>query len=96
VAADGSKLIQVGVAAVVVLATTITLLGVNGEVQTLQGRVRDLEVATATLDQIETRIDRLQANAVELGHFRNDILAAVCVANARTPGDLRRCRRRAG
>jgi hypothetical protein len=95
--ANGStKLVQVGVAAVVILATTITLLGLNGKVQTLDGQVQKLEESVSILDEVEARIDKLQRTSVELGHFRNDILAAVCAANARTRDDLRRCQRVSG
>jgi hypothetical protein len=102
--ANGStRLVQVGIAAVVILATTITLLGLSGRVQTLDGRVQELDgqveqlgESVAVLDEVEARIDQLQRTSIELGHFRNDLLAAVCAANAATRADLRRCQREVG
>jgi hypothetical protein len=96
VAANGSRLVQVGVAAVVILATTITLLGINGKVLSLQDQVNEIRDQRALIDANARRIASLQEQMVELGHFRNDILAAVCAANARTGADLRRCQRGAG
>jgi hypothetical protein len=96
VATNGSRLAQVGVAAVVILATTITLLGINGKVLSLQDQVNEIRDQRALIDANARRIASLQEQMVELGHFRNDILAAVCAANARTGADLRRCQRGTG
>jgi hypothetical protein len=92
-AVNGSKATQVAVAAVVVLFTVITLFGLNGQVQTLQAQVRELNASIATLDEVEAQIVRLQQSMLELARFRDDILAAVCAANARTTRDLRQCER---
>jgi hypothetical protein len=82
---------QPAVAVVVVVVAVFSLLGLNGSITALQARVVGIESDLTKLDEIEERIEDLQREAVELAELRNDILAAVCAANARTPRDLRRC-----
>jgi hypothetical protein len=92
---NGSKLVQVGVAAVVVLATTITLFGIQGKVTSLQDQVNNLRDQQVLIDENAARIATLQEQVAQVAQFRDDILLAVCIANARTDADASRCRRAA-
>jgi uncharacterized iron-regulated membrane protein len=92
---NGSKLIQVGVAAVVILATTITLLGINGQVASLQDQVHELQDQQVLIDENAEAIATLQEQVAQVARFRDDILLAVCIANARGNADASRCRRAA-
>jgi hypothetical protein len=90
---NGSKLVQVGVAAVVVLATTVTLFGIQGKVTSLQDQVNNLRDQQVLIDENAARIATLQEQVAQVARFRDDILLAVCIANARTDADAARCRR---
>jgi len=87
-----ARLTQIGVAAVVILATTITLLGINGRVQSLSDQVNELRDQQVLIDENATRIATLQEQVAQVARFRDDILLAVCIANARTDADASRCR----
>jgi hypothetical protein len=90
-----SKWTQAGIAAVVILATTITLLGINGKVASLQDQVVELKDQQVLIDANSARIATLQEQVAQVAQFRDDILLAVCIANARTDADASRCRRAA-
>jgi hypothetical protein len=92
---SSSKLIQAGIAVVVILATTITLLGINGQVASLQDQVRELRDQQVLIDENSAKIAVLQEQVAQVARFRDDILLAVCIANARTDADASRCRRAA-
>lgn len=82
--------------AVVVAATVIGLLGLNGAVDGLQERVRELEGATHKIEVIQHHIAELRKEANDLARFRDDILQAICAANAHGRADLRQCYRHVG
>jgi uncharacterized protein YoxC len=80
-------------AVVAILFLLVTLYGVNGTVNKLEVKVNEFEQKTEELEDVQSQIDVLQKQAGELRTFRDDILEAVCIQVADTPGELRACRR---
>jgi multidrug efflux pump subunit AcrA (membrane-fusion protein) len=81
--------------AAVLAATVVSLFSISARVQGVQNRLDFLEQQMHRVDAIETRIDRVQREARALSLLRQDILQAICAANARNGSDLRRCVARA-
>lgn len=96
---------QVAIAVVIVLAGVVSLLQAQGETRDLQVQIRELEgeaedlqeqidnILEAQVSVLEAQISELQIDVQEVARFREDIIAAVCAANARAPRDLRQCER---
>ncbi len=92
---NGNKLIDRWktwiVALAVIVPTLFAAFGVRESIQTLQNRVDSLTEKTAQLDAIEARVMRLQREAAQIENIRQDILQAICAANARGHVDVHEC-----
>ncbi|SRR6266508_1615465 len=94
-AENGNKLVDRWktwiVALAVIVPTLFAAFGVRESIQTLQNRVDSLAEKTVQLDAIEARVMRLQREAAQIENIRQDILQAICAANARGHVDIREC-----
>jgi hypothetical protein len=88
----GTSLQSKIIAAVVVIISVFTLYGVNNTINALELRVGEVEDDIEQLEEIELQIEEIQRQVAEIVAVRQDILEAVCIANATDARDAQRCR----